>query len=330
VTRDDLADPKPRVWGLGAAVALLLPACHGLPDGSGASPDAGVPDGHSLASALGLQLVVEKKLAKLLPKGGADHDEASGIVASGGMLYVAFDNLSQIAAVDTSLEHAKLGPGDTSESQYEAITASDDGRFFAMIESANDTDARAAIAELDANTALLGQAFTDTSFEHANKGFEGVAWLRASGTEYLFALCENNDCKDDDSTPGEGRVKLLSKVDGVWTTQAALKLPESVGFLNYSDLALRDNGDGTYAAAVVSHKSSALWLGRLTTSPWAFSGPSGFYLFPRTDAGLIQYCSVEGITFLGPTVLAAVSDKSDGSAPCTGEEESIHIFQLPQ
>jgi hypothetical protein len=28
--------------------------------------------------------------------------------------------------------------------------------------------------------------------------------------------------------------------------------------------------------------------------------------------------------------LAVVSDKSDGSAPCTDEEESIHIFELPQ
>jgi len=317
----------PRAGGLGIAAALLLLSACQATDAPAEKGDGG-PDGHSLPSALGLQLVAERKLGKLLPK--KDNYEASGIVASGGKLYVAFDNLTAIGAIDTSLDDGALGPGGVTESQYEGLTVTDDGRFFAMVESANQADTRAEVAELDSSTTLLDQAFTDATFEHANKGFEGVAWLRVSGTQYLLALCENNDCKEDDSPAGEGRVKLLAKTDGVWATRASLKLPESVAFLNYSDLALSDNGDGSYAAAIVSHKSSALWLGRLTTSPWALSGPSAFYVFPHTEDGVIQYCSVEGITFLGPTVLAAVSDKSDGSVPCTDEEESIHIFKLPQ
>ena len=311
-----------------AAFLLFLPACRSATDDPVASSDASVPDGRSLASAKTLELVAEKKLSKLLRK--EDSYEASGIVASGGMLYVASDNSTVVAAIDTSLGDGALGPGDASESQYEAITATDDGRFFAMIETVSETDARAELAELDSSTVLLEQSFTDTTFEHVNKGFEGLAWLRIAGTEYLLALCENNNCKDDDSAVGKGRVKLLAKVDGVWATQASLKLPESVAFLNYSDLALQDNGDGSFTAAIVSHKSSALWLGTLSTSPWAFSGPSTFYVFPRTEQGVVQYCSIEGVTFLGPSVVAAVSDKSDGSAPCTDEEESIHIFKLPQ
>lgn len=317
-----------RAWHFGLAATLYAVSACQASTNETESNDASVADGRSLTSALGLQLVAEKKLAKLLPK--RDSYEASGIVASSGTLYVASDNLTAIAAIDTSLGDGSLGPGDATESQYEAITATDDGRFFAMIETVSETDARAEIAELDSNTALLGQAFTDTTFEHVNKGFEGVAWLRVSGNEYLLALCENNNCKDDDSPAGEGRLKLLAKVDGVWATQASLKLPESVAFLNYSDLALRDDGEGNFTAAVVSHKSSALWLGKLETSPWSLGGPSTFYVFPRTEDGAVQYCSVEGITFLGPTVLAAVSDKGDGSAPCTDKEESIHIFQLPQ
>ncbi|HEY3252683.1 MAG TPA: hypothetical protein VGJ91_02005 [Polyangiaceae bacterium] len=313
-----------------AASVLVLPACGEQADDPSHSVDGSVADGHTLSSALALSLVSEKKLAKLLPKKGIDEYEASGVVATAGMLYVASDNSTQIAAIDTSLEQGKLGPGEASESQYEAITATDDGRFFAMIETASATDTRAEIAELDSGTALFQQAWTDTRFDHPNKGFEGLAWLRVSGTEYLLALCENNDCKNDDSSVGEGRIKVLAKVDGVWSTQASLKLPESVAFLNYSDLALRDDGDGGLTVAVVSHKSSALWLGKLATSPWALRGPSTFYVFPRNDEGVVQYCSVEGITFLGPTVLAAVSDKSDGSAPCTDEEASVHIFQLPQ
>lgn len=321
--------PARRAFCLGVvATLLLIPACRGAAEDSVQSADASVADGRTLGSAISLQLVSEKKLAKLLPN--KDGYEASGVVASGGELYVASDNSSRIAAIDTSLDDGSLGPGTDSESQYEAITASDDGRFFAMIESVSETDARSAVAELDSNTALVARAFTDMTFDHVNKGFEGVAWLRVGDAEFLLALCENNSCKDDDSAAGEGRVKVLSLVDGVWATQASLKLPESVAFLNYSDLAIRDNGDGSFAAAVVSHKSSALWIGKLTTSPWALSGPSAFYVFPRTEEGAVQYCSVEGITFLGPRVLAAVSDKSDGSAPCADEEESIHIFQLPQ
>jgi hypothetical protein len=312
------------------ALASLLVACHATSDGAAARPDSDVADGASLSSALALQLVAEKKLSKLLPSKDISHYEASGIVASNGTLFVVSDNLTEVAAIDTSLDNGKLGPGTTSDSQYEALSATDDGRFFAMIESVSDTDPRAAIAELDSSTAFVSSAFTDTTFEHVNKGFEGLAWLRVGGVEQLLALCENNNCKDDDSTPGEGRARVLALEGGVWTTQAALNLPESVAFLNYSDLALLDNGDGSYRAAVVSHKSSALWLGRLTTSPWALTGPSTFYVFPRNADGTVQYCSVEGVTFLGRNVIAVVSDKSDGSAACSDKQESIHIFRIPE
>jgi len=313
-----------------ALVAALLSACQSDDTASKAEPDAGGSDGTSMAQPLTLQLVAEKKLSKLLPTKDVDHYEASGVVASGGVLYVASDNLTNIAAIDTSLSKGKLGPGDAINSQYEAITASDDGRFFTMIEPTTDGETPAEVAELDADTAWVSQSKTDATFKRANKGFEGAAWLSVSGKEYLLALCENNDCKDDDSTPGEGRVRLLSSVAGVWTTQKTLKLPESAAFLNYSDIALQSSADGKYTVLVVSHKSSMLWLGTLSTSDWAFTGPSTFYTFPRDADGAVQYCSVEGVTFLGPSVIAAVSDESDGSKPCTDKEEAIHIFQMPQ
>jgi hypothetical protein len=283
-----------------------------------------------MARALTLQLVAEKKLSKLLPTKDVDHYEASGIIASGGMLYVASDNTTSIAAIDSSLTDGTLGPGEATDSQYEAITSSDDGRFFAMIETTNDAGGSAAVAELDADTAFVSQSNTDSTFQVANNGLEGAAWLRVADKEYLLALCQNNDCKREDTPPGRGRALLLSWAGGVWTTQATLKLPESAKFVSYSDLALRSNEDGTYAVAVVSRKSSALWLGTLSTSTWAFTGPSTFYVFPRTADGKVKYCSVEGVTFLGPSLLAAVSDKSDDGKPCTETQESIHLFQMPQ
>ncbi len=309
------------------ALSALLPACASKHDEPTAAVDAGAPDGSTLSLAATLQLVSEKKLSKLFSDKNIDHYEASGIVASSGALYVASDNATEVGAIDTSLNDGKLGPGDATESQYEAITATDDGRFYAMVESADATDTRAKVVELDATTAVVSTAFTDVTFEHVNKGFEGVAWLRVGAAEYLLALCENNDCKDDDTTPGKGRVKLLSLVDGVWTTQASLKLPSSVAFLNYSDLAIQQTQDGSYAVAIVSHKSSAMWLGQLSTSAWAINGPGTFYVFPRSPDGGVQYCSVEGVSFLGPNVFAMVSDKADGSSACSAKEESVHIFQ---
>ena len=183
----------------------------------------------------------------------------------------------------------------------------------------------------DADTALVGRTKTDTTFEHANKGFEGAAWLRASGKEYLLALCENNNCKDDDSPPGEGRVQLLSLVDGVWTTERTLKLPESAAFLDYSDLALREQwGRLVRCGSGFAQVFGALARYAVDSLPGPSPARARSTPSRATAEGAVRYCSVEGVTFLGPTVLAAVSDKSDGSEPCTDEEESIHIFQMPQ
>jgi len=182
---------------------------------------------------------------------------------------------------------------------------------------------------LDATTAVISVAPTDTSFPNYNQGFEGMAWLRVGATEYLLALCENNDCAGDDAPRGRGRLHLLALQDGTWMTTLVLELPHDVTFANYSDLALFDAGEGMYRVAVLSRKSSALWLGTLTTDPWSLLGPGTFYGFPRED-GDVRYCSLEGVTFLGPRSLALVSDASNGDKPCSSEDESIHLFELPQ
>jgi len=313
---------------LGMTLTLPLAACGTASDASPPTANSSGGTGASLTTAVPLELVSEKKFSKLISNPTLAHFEASGVVASAGKLHVAFDNTTQIASVDTSLDSATLGPGDATDSQYEAITAADDARFFAMIETASASDTRAEVAELDASTAFVGAAFTDTTFEHVNKGFEGLAWLRDHGSDYLLGLCENNACKDDDTTVGEGRVKVMTLLGGTWMTQATLEVPSAAAFLNYSDLAVRENGDHSYTAAIVSRKSSLLWLGTLTTSPWALTGPSSFFAFPRTSEGEVQYCSVEGVTFLGANVLAFVSDKSEG-APCNYKSESVHLFQTP-
>ena len=212
-----------------ALLATLLSACHASEDGPA---DNGViaPDGTSLDRALTLQLVAEKKLSKLLPTKQVDHYEASGVVASGGMLYVASDNLTNIAAIDTSLGKGTLGPGEAADSQYEAITASGDGRLFAMIESASAT---AEVAEFDTETAFVGQSPTNVTFPHANKGFEGAAWLQVGAEEYLLALCENNNCKDADTAPGFQRLltEELAKLEVFNCARYRLTMPATEAWI---------------------------------------------------------------------------------------------------
>src|SRR6478735_9946804 len=109
------------------ACAVLLSACSADDTRPAPSTDGGRLDGTSLPNALTLELVAEKKLSKLLSTKDVDHYEASGIVASSGKLYVASDNSTRIAVIYTALDEGELGPGDAGDSQYEAITASDDG-----------------------------------------------------------------------------------------------------------------------------------------------------------------------------------------------------------
>jgi hypothetical protein len=49
-----------------------------------------------------------------------------------------------------------------------------------------------------------------------------------------------------------------------------LRLPLTVSFKDYSDLALLPNYDGTYQVAVTSQESKALWIGRLSGTSWSF------------------------------------------------------------
>jgi len=130
--------------------------------------------------------------------------------------------------------------------------------------------------------------------------------------------------------PG-GWNRIIIYVDDLAARIEALRKAD-VRFRNYSDLALLpksgSTADGTYSVAIVSHQSSALWLGTLTTAPWALTGPGSVHAFPRSATGEVQYCTVEGVTFLGPSRFAFVSDKSDGTAPCNRKDESIHIFEL--
>jgi hypothetical protein len=98
-----------------------------------------------------------------------------------------------------------------------------------------------------------------------------------------------------------------------------------VAFKDYADMALtRDR------IAVVSQESSRVWIGRLRLGQWAIAGKGRVYNLPRTKKGKKRYFTVEGISWLSPRTLVAVSDKTKKSHPDRGlkTEQSVHVFRI--
>jgi hypothetical protein len=268
-----------------------------------------------------LTLLREKNLAELLPSG---EYEASGVALHGGALRVVFDNRTDVADVDVSLASAVLGPGKKSASQHEGITIATRpvARTYVLTEGAG---ARSEIVILAANGEVIAKEPTDISFPDADKGLEGIAWL--DDIERMLVLCEANSCGIGDDSPGHGKIKSLRHEGNAWFTESVLPLPSIAAFADYSDLAVRDEGGGTYTIAVLSQESSALWLGTLTTKPLAIPTAGSVHGFPKAG-GKTQYCSLEGATFLDAKTIALVSDGRKKSDACT-KAEAVHVFALP-
>ena len=298
-----------RLW-LAAALAITFVSC---------SDDAR----REVATAGTLTLLRERNLSELLPSN--ERYEASGIAILDGSLHVVFDNRTQVATVDLSLSTARLGPGAKARSEYEAITIAPHPSAKRYIAKEIGAGGRGAIVTVDTEGRLLSTEPTDISFPDESKGLEGIAWL--DDVERLLALCEANSCGDGDESPGHGVVKALRHEGNAWVTETTLALPRRADFDDYSDLAVLMEASGTYRIAVLSQESSALWLGTLTTKPMAFTDAGVVYGFPRA-AGRVQYCSVEGVTFVDRATVAVVSDRARDEIGCS-KAEAIHVFTIP-
>jgi hypothetical protein len=316
-----------------AALLSLTPLALGCssPADNGDAPGAstGSPAAMSLPE---LEVVSEQKLSKIVDA-GTDHHEASGVCAQGGYLYVVFDNMKGVAKIPEDLTPGVMLGGVVETSHYEGITFDGYGtpHFYVIKETDNDNGQELGkVIQLDAAGALEGDEWTDAAFSVSNKGFEGLAWVRAAGDDYLLGLCEGNFCQDDNINIGNGKLRVMRQQNGAWVTTTTLDIPAEARFRDYSDIALRENGDGTYKVAIVSQESSALWLGTLATSPsFAFTGQGAAYAFPKAADGSVVYCNIEGVTFMSDTLFAMVSDESDGSTPCNDKDEMAHIVRVP-
>jgi hypothetical protein len=288
-----------------------------------------------MATTPTLRLINERKLADLLgpPRSGAVY-EASGVIAVGKYCYVALDNIRRVARVALHLrrrsgDHRWMGRARQGEG-YEAITYSRaQRRFYLMIEAQKHPDGtfKGVIEEYDDEWRFTKRRWIDFPLKKRNTGFEGLASVQWRGHHYLLALCEGNKCKDSHTKRkrGQGRIHVLEPRGGVWKAVAQIKLPKAAAFKDYADMAL--DGD---RIAVVSQESSRVWVGRVRRGQWAIAGKGRVYELPRTKKGKKRYFTVEGISWLSPRTLVAVSDKTKKSHPNRGAktEQSIHIFRI--
>jgi hypothetical protein len=283
-----------------------------------------------------LRLIRERKLADLLPPpeiGGVL--EASGVVVRDRDYFVVFDNVRRVARIARDLESGstahrwvgRLRPGEG----YEDIAYSPrQRRFYLLIEAEKHPDGtyKAVIEECDEAGRYRERSWVNVVFQSRKRGFEGLSVVRRAGADYLLALCEGNEGLPGrrGRIPGGGRIVVLTKQHRVWEPVQLIKLPQHLNFKDYSAVALR--GD---RLAVVSQKSSRLWVGALSRADWTIGGRGRTYEFPRTATGKRCYCTVEGIDWVSSDSFVMVSDLRKRGYPdrCGRKDQSIHLFRIP-
>ena len=282
-----------------------------------------------------LECVRERKLADLLPPPRTGSVlEASGVVARGREYFVVFDNIRRAARIGASLipgskRHAWVGRTRQGEG-YEDIAYSEPlRRFYLLIEAEKHPDGtfKAVIEEYDSAWRYRERRWVNYSFEKRNRGFEGLSAARWQRNDFLLALCEGNYCLSGRPAlvPGGGRIQVLRREGALWQPVAEIKLPRKLNFKDYSAVSLR--GDNI---AVVSQKSSRLWIGKLRYKDWTIVGAGQTFEFPRTKQGKRLYCTVEGLGWLSASTFVMVSDLSKDGYPdrCGRTDQSIHVFRF--
>jgi hypothetical protein len=270
-----------------------------------------------------LELVREQKLHRLLPgRKKSSPLEASGVaLLDPDTALVVFDNLNLVAQVDLSLEPRegnRLIPAPSIGEGFEDIALDFEGRrAFCLIEAMEDTDGkyRGFVSEYDAEGRFQSCERLSTAFESGNKGFEGLAFLRAEGAEILYALCEGNLCTRARS--GGGRIQAFRRTaNGRWAWSHEVALPDSAEFEDYAGIAWREG-----RLAVVSQASARVWIGSVEES-------GTVYRFPKKSYG-----NVEGVAWLSDDTLVMVSDrrkKKKQPEAFSKKDQSIHVFRIPE
>jgi len=282
-------------------------------------------------------LVAERKLADFISPPTPDGVlEASGVVAKGAHYYVIFDNRRRIARIHPSLEpgskrHLWFGPKRQGDGYEDIAFSRYTCRFYLLIEAEKHPDGtyKALIDECDESAQYKQRRWVDFAFEKRNTGFEGLTAVRWRGQDYLLALCEGNRCRAGRAgrTPGAGRIHVLQRSGTLWKPVARIKLPRRVKFEDYSAVALRGR-----RIAVLSQRSSRLWIGTLRFGDWTIADEGKTFEFPRTKNGKIKYGTLEGLCWLTDRSFVCVSDlsKRRHKRRHRKKDQSIHVFNVPR
>jgi hypothetical protein len=276
-----------------------------------------------------LALVREQKLYRLLPGGKpTSRLEASGVALQNDTTaLVVFDNLNVIARIDLSLKRKpsnQFVPAPSLGLGFEDIAIEHrDGRLLCLIEALEDFNGvlRGFVAEYEPDGRFVRCEALPTKLADARKGFEGLAHSRRGGQELVYALHEGNHGGKRDR---RGRIDVFTRArDGGWKPSHSIRLPKDAELDDYAALAYRDG-----QIAIVSQASARVWVARLDDATLdLIPNSSTCYRFPSKDYG-----NVEGIAWLSPDTLVAVSDcrKKDQSRRCADKDQSIHVFRIPR
>jgi hypothetical protein len=282
------------------------------------TPDhAGAWPAHAGPAPAQLTLVRETQVAALVPDAGDRTLEASGVLVSADRLYVIFDNTGDIAELGTDLAGPagnRMIPQPTGlPVGYEDIARDPrTGHYYVLIEALpRDGGWQARVEEFDSRFVHLGSGWLELPLPSPNKGLEGLTCLRRDGVTYLLGLSEGNLglAGKAGRRPGGGRIHVFRRGRIDWEPVDTIDLPSSVRFVDYSSLSVLDG-----ALAVVSQESSALWVGALLPDRWEVADAGTSYDFPRAPTGEMIYRTVEGVSWMGPRRVVAVSDRANRRA----------------
>jgi hypothetical protein len=290
-----------------------------------------------MSTITSLRLVRERKIRDLLTcDDETQRWEASGVLVKDGHFFVVFDDRTEIARICSELEPNRanelLGSAD-GKCGYEGITFNAaNERYYLLVEARQHASGyyHAVIVEYDGDFHYLKDRPVDFPFKSDNKGFEAVAHVQRNGQDFLLALCEGNKCKcgKKGRKPGGGRIQIFEKKRKCWRHADTIALPATVEFADYSGMSV-DHGH----VAVVSQVNSLLWVGSFDEANWNWRDAGKLFEFPRFDDGEIQYGNIEGVSWVTPTRIVAVSDRRKKSSQpdkrLAEKDQSVHLFDLP-
>ena len=272
-----------------------------------------------------LEIIREEKLFRLLPgRTKRSRLEASGVaLVDDKTALVVFDNLNHVARIDLSLKRQPsntLLPAPSLGLGFEDIGIDQRARrVFCLVESMEDCDGllHGLVAEYDQGGRFIRCSRLPARLLKANKGFEGIEHEWRRGREYLYVLYEAAH------KSGKARIEVFVRArDGGWKPSHRIQLPKEAKFEDFAAISYRYR-----KLAVVSQASARVWVAHIDEKARAVvPGSQTVYRFPNK-----RYGNVEGIAWLAPDTLVAVSDRKKKRQPdrCSDKDQSIHLFRIP-